>query len=151
MYFKADDQEICSLLYLYHLGGYVVNGVDELEDQYGDHASSFDYFVKDLRGMCEAYDRKVYNNGDGFSYESLHGKYVPKMVIQAVTASPGQDEQAEWLKRIGFTPSGPFSKLKHSGTTLTFWHMSGHEFVKSIGYVCKYDPANQESEASCAA
>jgi hypothetical protein len=150
MYFKNDQYEICSLLYLYQLGGYVVNGADELDDQYGDHSTSFDRFVKDLRGLCEAYDKKSYDNDDGYPYTSIHGKYVPKMVIQAVTASPGQDEQAEWLRKIGFTPSGPFSKLKHSGTTLTFWHMSGDKFAEAIGYVCKYDPANKEKLA-CAA
>lgn len=153
MYFKEDDTNICSLLRIVELGGRVVGGSEELDrqdgedDEDGDGSIPFDIFVKHLVSMCGKWDAQVNLLWSGrWSYFCT--KYVPKMVIQAVTATPGQEFAEEYLERIGFTKSGPFSKLKHPGTKLTFWHMTGDDFCASIGYESQYDDRKKMEKAA---
>lgn len=153
MYFKEDDTNVCSLLRIVELGGLVVNAYGALvrqeendDDDEDDGSIPFDIFVKHLVKMCENWDRDINKEWNGrWSYFGT--KYVPKMVIQAVTATPGQEFAEEYLERIGFTKSGPFRKLKHPGTKLTFWHMTGEDFCASIGYESQYDERKKEKTA----
>ena len=154
MYFREDDTNICSLLRIVELGGMVVGGSEELfrqddedDDDDDDGSIPFDIFVKHLLKMCRKWDDSV--NADWNGRWSYFGtKYVPKMVIQAVTATPGQEFAEEYLEKIGFTKSGPFRKLKHPGTKLTFWHMTGDDFCASIGYESKYDDRKKTEKAA---
>lgn len=153
MYFKEDDTNVCSLLRIVELGGLVVDGDEGLSRQDDDYDYDYDYddddddddgripfdvFVNQLVSMCKRWDDKIDKNYNG-RWGYFATKYVPKMVIQAVTATPGQEYPEEYLERIGFTKSGPFEKLKHPGTKLTFWHMTGEDFCASIGYESQYD------------
>jgi hypothetical protein len=152
MYFQEDDTNICSLLRIVDLGGLVVGGTEELmrqdgEDDEDDGSIPFYVFVKQLVKMCGRWDDKINENDPG-QWSSYITKYVPKMVIQAVTATPGQEFAEEHLERIGFTKSGPFRKLKHPGTKLTFWHMTGDDFCASIGYESKYDERKKTEKAA---
>lgn len=153
MYFREDDTNICSLLRIVELGGKVVGGYEDLirqdgdDDEDGDGSIPFGIFVKHLRKMCGDWDRKINSEWSGrWSYFGT--KYVPKMVIQAVTATPGQEFAEAHLEKIGFTKSGPFSKLKHPGTKLTFWHMTGDDFCASIGYESQYDDRKKMEKAA---
>lgn len=164
MYFKEDDENICSLLRIYNLGGFVVNGSDLFDIQSGgsysdedlepdaefEETSSYKRFVEDLRGMSQKWDNDWKNEGSWTDWNSVHAKYVPKMVIECVTASPGQNEIEGYLERLGFQRIGPFRKLKHEVSQLSFWAMSGEDFCEAIGYVCKYDERKNEVTA-CAA
>lgn len=156
MYFKEDDTNVCSLLRIANLGGKVVTAQETLmyqnDEDYG--VSGYDSFVKELREMCKVWDDRVLKqwsqSAERALWDRYYTKYVPKMVIQAVTATPGQEDAEAILEQIGFQKSGPFSKLKHPGTKLTFWMMSGDDFCQSIGYTSKYDP-RVTKEVVCAA
>ena len=156
MYFKEDDTNICSLLRIVELGGRVVNAYEKLSHQSDDYDDDdddddgripFDTFVKHLVNLCKRWDDSVNADYSG-RWPYYITKYVPKMVIQAVTATPGQEFAEEYLERIGFTKSGPFRKLKHPGTKLTFWHMTGDDFCASIGYKSQYDDRKKMEKAA---
>ena len=150
MRFERSNTNVCSLLHLYYLGGEVVDGAEELGQQWDDDEYDavipFDIFLEHLVKLCRDWDAKIFKewqSGDNPRWDWFGTQYVPKMVIQAVTATPGQDHIEDYLVRIGFTKSGPFSKMKHPGTKLTFWHINGTEFTENIGYVSKYDPRSE--------
>lgn len=151
MYFKEDNTNVCSLLRIVELGGLVVDAYENLSRQDGeddgDGSIPFNIFVEQLVRMCKNWDDKINADYSG-EWSSYTTRYVPKMVIQAVTATPGQEFAEEYLERIGFTKSGPFSKLKHPGTKLTFWHMTGDDFCASIGYESKYDDRKKTEKAA---
>jgi len=138
---KSNSYSVCSLARLSGFGEETVSNEVNNPNQSGPQLP-LDKFKSHIKGLMKTWDDGVQE--EHFGWKKSNSNYIPKLAaVWACTAS-GQKVTMEHFRSLGFKEIGPYEKLKHPDSTLTFWFISADQLCRELGYVSKYDPRTKE-------
>lgn len=128
--YLSDDDKVCSKLTLKEWGergpSYEVNRFCGRVD---NHAEDVHELKKHLRFAVEQWDKRY----DGYSESKIMmNKSVHRMAFIETVTCDLQPKAEGYLRELGFTAIGPFTKLKHPDSKVTQWIMGAPEFLEAI-------------------
>jgi hypothetical protein len=103
-----------------------------------------DKFKEHIRDLMKKWDADVKENRSGYTWYQSETGYVPKLAAVIAWTASGQQVTMSHFRSLGFKEIGPFEKLKHPDSTLTFWIIPADDLCKAVGYISKYDPRTVE-------